>query len=528
MRPDPRKRYNSGTPDRPLANAAMPHRLRRPALTAVALLVGVALAVVPLAAQGVASAASAPMHADSLRTLLDQRIALGRNPGIVAALITPDRTVTSSAGIAASPDGQSISGSTRFEIGSITKVITGILFADAIGRGEVREDERLLDVLPELPLPAGGERITLLDLATHRSGLPSYPTGHMPATPADPWADVDSAAVARSLASLAALHFAPGERSEYSNLGAGLLAQALVRRSGATSYDALVQTRIAEPLGLRVFTTEATPEDANAFAQGHDAEGPVSRWHLTYLAGAGAIVSTLDDMTRLAQACLGEAPTAVAEAITRAQTPRREFAPHRIGLHWIITPTPGGDVHWHNGGTGGFRSWLGCNRANGRAAVVLTNGSAAGVDDLGLHLVEPSLPLQPPAPREARAVVSVDTTEMDQLVGTYRLAPTFSITVTRDGPSLVAQATGQPRLALLPESADRWRVRGVEAALEFERAPDGRGAALVLVQGNRRQRAVREPNDPSTPRPETAAPPAPSAGAATPTPPASRSTPGSS
>ncbi len=464
---------------------------RRLALTAVALLFGGTLFTNPLDAQRVGAVAAAVMPEDSLRALLAARVALGRNPGIVAALVTPDGLVRAHAGTAGSPDGQPLSAFTRFEIGSITKAITGALFADAIARGEVREDDRLLDVLPELRLPVGGDRITLLDLATHRSGLPSYPTGHMPATPGDPWADVDSAAVARSLAALDTLHFAPGRRSEYSNVGAGLLGQALVRRSGAASYDALVRTRIAEPLGLRVFTTEASSADTRAFAQGHDADGPVSRWHLTYLAAAGAILSTLDDMTRLAQACLGDAPPAVADAITQAQTPRREFAPHRIGLHWVTTSTPGGDVHWHNGGTGGFRSWMGCNRATGRAAVVLSNGSAAGVDDLGLHLVEPSLPLRPPAPLTARAIVTVDTAVMDELVGTYQLAPTFSIAVTREGAALHAQATGQTRLVLLAESAGRWRVRGVDAAVEFERAADGRVVALVLVQGGRRQRGVR-------------------------------------
>jgi serine-type D-Ala-D-Ala carboxypeptidase/endopeptidase len=433
------------------------------------------------------------MPVESLRAMLNARVALGRNPGIVAAVITRNGTVQATAGVSASPDGAPLSATTRFEIGSITKVITGTLFADAIARGEVREDERLVAVLPELRLPPGGDRITLLDLATHRSGLPSYPTGHTPASPDDPWADVDAATVARSLAALAALNFAPGTRSEYSNVGAGLLGQALVRRSRAASFDALVRERIATPLGLRIFTTDASPEDARAFAQGHDAEGPVARWHLTYLAAAGAIVSTLDDMTRLARACLGDAPASLAAAITSAQSPRREFAPHRIGLHWVVTSTPSGDVLWHNGGTGGFRSWMGCNRATGRAAVVLTNGSAAGVDDLGLHLVEPSLPLRPPAPLAARTVVAVDTTVMDALVGSYRLAPTFSIAVTRDGAALHAQATGQQRLELVPESANRWRVRGVDAAVEFERSADGTVVALVLVQGGMRQRGVRTP-----------------------------------
>jgi hypothetical protein len=129
--------------------------------------------------------------------------------------------------------------------------------------------------------------------------------------------------------------------------------------------------------------------------------------------------------------------------------------------------------------------------------VVLTNGSAAGVDDIGLHLVEPTVPLRPPAPVTARPAVAIDTTVMDALVGVYRLAPTFSITISREGAALYALATGQTRLALLAETADRWRVRGVEAVVEFERAPDGRVVALILVQGGARQRGerVRDPEE---------------------------------
>ena len=470
----------------------MSYQITRISILAAALVAGLPLAATQIAAQSAERAAFTPVSVDSLRALLTARVALGSIPGIVAALITPDGTAQATAGVSGSPDGQPLSPTTRFEIGSITKVVTGTLFADAISRGEVRESDRLVDVLPELRLPPGGEKITLLDLATHRSGVPSFPPAHTPGNARDPWADVDSAVVMRALSGLTALQFEPGSKSEYSNVGAGLLGQALVRRSGTANFNALVQSRFVAPLQLRVFTTDASAEDTRAFAQGHDGDGPVPRWHLDYLAGAGAIVSTLDDMTRMARACLGDAPSELAKAIAEAQSPRRDFVPHRIGLHWVTTRAPSGDVVWHNGGTGGFRSWMGCNRATGRAAVVLTNGSAVGVDDLGMHLVDPSVPLRPPAARATAAKsVVVDPTVMDQLTGSYQLTPAFQIVVSRVGAELFAQATGQPQLALLAESDLRWRVRGVEAAIEFERAPDGRVVALTLVQGGARQRVAR-------------------------------------
>ena len=175
-------------------------------------------------------AAQAPTS-DSLRALLAARVAIGRNPGLIAAVITRDGTVSAAAGRADSPDGAPLSPTTIFEIGSITKAITGTLFADAIARGEVREDERVLDVLPDVPLPDSARGITLLDLATHRSGLASFPVGYSPTDMADPWVGVTREVVYASLARPGALRFFPGTRAEYSNVGAGLLGQALVARA---------------------------------------------------------------------------------------------------------------------------------------------------------------------------------------------------------------------------------------------------------------------------------------------------------
>ncbi|MDX2184752.1 MAG: serine hydrolase, partial [Gemmatimonadaceae bacterium] len=440
--------------------------------------------------------------ADSLRGLLAARVRLGRNPGIVAAVITPQGTVSAVAGIAGSPDGAPLTGRTMFEIGSITKAVTGTLFADAIARGEVRADERLIDVLPDLPLPDSARGITLLDLATHRSGLAGFPAGHEPTNMAEPWAGVTKEVVYASLRRPGALRFAPGSRAEYSNVGAGLLGQALVSRAklanGASrDYATLVRERIAGPLGLRDFVMTLSAAQERRFAQPYAQGEPTAHWSLDYLAAAGAIRAPLDDMTRFARACLGDAPAGLAAAITDAQRPRRAFTRDSIGLHWVTTRGPAGPIAWHNGGTGGFRTWLGCNRVTGRAAVVMTNGDA-GADDIGFHLVDAGLPLKAPSPLP-RAAVTVDTATMNGLLGTYRLAPTFALTVTREGTRLYVQATGQPKLECVPATTTRWLLKAVDAALEFERDGNAAATAVVLVQGGGRQRAARETAPPPSP-----------------------------
>lgn len=57
-----------------------------------------------------------------------------------------------------------------------------------------------------------------------------------------------------------------------------------------------------------------------------------------------------------------------------------------IGMNWLIRSMNGREVVWHNGGTGGYRTWLGFDTKAGIAAIVLAN-SAIGNDDLGFELV---------------------------------------------------------------------------------------------------------------------------------------------
>ena len=435
-----------------------------------------------------------PSSDAELAAILNARVTVGLNPGIAAVLLTPSGRITAFAGSAKSSDGRPLGPTTIFEIGSITKIVTGTLFADAIRRGEVQETDRLATLLPEFTYPARSEQITLLDLATHRSGLPSFPIGYKPPDPLDPWFTVDSAALAQGFAA-GPLRFAPGEKAEYSNVGAGLLARVLVRRAKMPDYEALVQSRFARPLSLRDFNVTLTQDQRARKAVGHSSgTTPTSDWRIPYLAGAGAINSTIDDMARVAAACLDTTKGPLAAAIRDAQRPRRDFqGALRIGLHWISLPRPDSStIVWHNGGTGGFRTWLGCNQKTGVAAVVMTN-SDQGADDIGLHLVDPGIPLSPPKPKVVRIAVAVDSTLVEPLTGAFRLTPEMTFMFTREGNRLFVTPTDQPRYELFAESPLKWFLRIVDATVEFERDDAGKVTGLWYQQGGPRQRAVRVP-----------------------------------
>lgn len=134
----------------------------------------------------------------------------------------------------------------------MSKTFTALLLADAVVRDEVPLDEPVADLLPGgTVVPTFNSKpITLEALATHRSGLPRLPTNLKPANPADPYADY-TASQLDSFLSTYKLPRAPGDSAEYSNLGFGFLGYALTTKEHATSWGALVQQRIADPLGMR-------------------------------------------------------------------------------------------------------------------------------------------------------------------------------------------------------------------------------------------------------------------------------------
>ncbi|MGH7293487.1 MAG: serine hydrolase domain-containing protein, partial [Polyangiaceae bacterium] len=158
-----------------------------------------------------------------------------------------------------------------FEIGSITKTFTGLLLAQMVQQKKVRLDEPVRALLPPgtVTAPASGREITLLDLSTQHSGLPRMPDNFHPADDKNPYADYDAKAL---YAFLAAHGVALPEKPEfaYSNLGVGLLGQALAARAGV-SYEALVHREITGPLGMRDTVVTLTPPLRARLATGHDA-----------------------------------------------------------------------------------------------------------------------------------------------------------------------------------------------------------------------------------------------------------------
>lgn len=278
-------------------------------------------------------------------------------------------------------------GATPFEIGSVTKPLTGMLLADLTRTGRVRLDQPVGELVPGTPL--AGARATLRELAQHRSGLPRLESGIGPParqvladlTGSDPY-DGDAADVF----AVAARAGAPGGAGPaYSNLGASVLGDALAARQ-RTDYPTLLRDRIVRPLGLTGTEVVTDPSELPAGrAEGTDGDSGrhLDPWIAPGWAPAGTGVwSTANDLGTLAARLLdGTAPGAA------AMDPTGDYRDgDRIGLFWITSEERGRQVTWHNGATGGFRSYVGLDRSANRAVVVLS-ASSLDVDDAGGDLL---------------------------------------------------------------------------------------------------------------------------------------------
>jgi CubicO group peptidase (beta-lactamase class C family) len=331
-----------------------------------------------------------------LLALIKTRVDAGRNTGIVVGVLRGDATPVIASYGNPGPGAKPLDADSVFEIGSITKVFTATLLLDMADRGLVKLDDPIGKYLPSrVRVPSrNGRQITLVDLATHTSGLPRLMTNLIPTDPGNPYG---SYTVDQLYAFLSNYELARdiGAQYEYSNVGMGLLGHVLALRAGK-DYEEVVAERILRPLGMTHTAITMTPWMKQHLAVGHNMAGaPVPSWDVRTIAGAGALRSTLTDMLTFARANLNPNAgklQALMQDGHRARHPTGR-AGLSVGLAWHIRDENGQTIVWHNGGTGGYRTWMGFDAKRGIAAVVLTN-STHGADDLGLTLLTPNA--QPP------------------------------------------------------------------------------------------------------------------------------------
>jgi len=290
---------------------------------------------------------------------------------------------------------EKLDGDTLFEIGSVTKVFTTLALAVMCKEGKLKLSDKIKDYVPdEVNVPSkNGKQIQLLHLATHTSGLDRLPVNFLRpglfAHMDNPYKGYTVDMLYEGL-SASKLMSEPGEYSRYSNFGVGLLGQLLVNASGK-DYEALVQEKICRPLGMQDTMVELTDETKSKLAKGYlKTGGKASNWDMGALVGAGGLKSNIKDMMTFLKEHISPENEKLKGAINLTMEKRfDEREDSSIGLGWFLKDCGDYQICWHNGGTGGYSSFIGMVRDSKLGIVILGNANfyneltLAGFDYLG-------------------------------------------------------------------------------------------------------------------------------------------------
>jgi CubicO group peptidase (beta-lactamase class C family) len=275
---------------------------------------------------------------------------------------------------------------TIFEIGSISKTFTATLLADAVSKGKIKLNDPVNKYLPD-SIPAinfGGVPVTIQSLINHSSGIPRMPN-NFGTGKADPYIDYDDSKMFSFYKNFAPTR-KPGEKYEYSNLAVGTVG-VILERINKDSYENMLLKTICKPLGMSDTKEYLRAQDSARFAKGYSDGNFAAPWNFKAFMGAGGIRSTTADLILYAQAQLGTASPVLNSDIQLTHTVTFKTADATLGMAWHYIKPGKDEILFHNGGTGGYRSYLAINLQKKFAVIILSN-TTIGVDAAGNELIK--------------------------------------------------------------------------------------------------------------------------------------------
>ena len=364
-----------------------------------------------------------------------------------------------------------------FQIGNITETFTSLLLADAVLSSKVTPDMQIGEILGPLSVEANNPSITLLDLATHTSGLPRRPDNLRRHNQLDPYRYYDTAQL-HSFLRNHQLSGTPGERFAYSSIGIGLLGYLMTVVQGE-SYANLIRTQITDPLGMRSTFVDLDIESRRRVLPGHNnLYDQVPDWQLKTMVPALGIYSSLDDMVTYVQANLAAPEGNLGERLALAKKSHRNTnrPGSSVGFGWMIREYDDQRVNWHNGIVAGHRGFIGYMDGFETGAVVLSNAVFSEIDVLGAHLLNSAVKLPEIADDEGGFY--------HDYLGIYHVKTALSFKITADSHALYWQATDRPRSKLVELSEDVFMVTDSDIRIGFLRGKRGEVIAIELLEND--------------------------------------------
>jgi serine-type D-Ala-D-Ala carboxypeptidase/endopeptidase len=335
---------------------------------------------------------------DSIKAIIEKEVANKRSKSIIVGIVDANGRHIVSAGVKSDKDPALPDGNTIYELGSVGKLFTSLLMAEMSLKNELNYNDPVSKYLPKnVHVPSkNGKEITLLHLATHRSGLPRMPYNMDPKNLDNPTADYTTEQLYECISKIE-LNRDIDSKWSYSNIGYGLLGQALMLVSGK-NFETLTKQRITNVLHMKSTMIALTPALKKNMAMPYFIFGyPTVNWQNPGLAGAGGASSTMNDMLIFAAANAGLMKTDLLPAmeLTHVKQGKKDGNDGFITMGWTIMNEDNEQILWKDGATGGYRTFIGIDKKKKYGIVILSNTGMNQVTDIGLHILDSAYAYEP-------------------------------------------------------------------------------------------------------------------------------------
>ncbi|MDO8449199.1 MAG: serine hydrolase domain-containing protein [Rhodoferax sp.] len=330
-----------------------------------------------------------------------------------------------------------------YEIGSISKVFTGLLLAQAVEKGDLTLEDKLGALLQGKATLTSPEvaSITLRQLITHSACVPRLPPDFSENYVEDnPYATYDRRRLWFALSSLK-LKTSPPCAAAYSNFGLGMVGEILSERYGKP-WHVLVRENITSPLGMSD-TVQLLGDKAARMAQGFNNKTPTSLWDFQALAGAGALRSTAADMLIFSRAIMAGPSGPLGPAVERLLTPLGRYQSGQIGYAVMMRGPAERRTFFHGGGTGGYRTLWMVAPDTQEAVVAFTSNAHAQANKILVSLTATRYPVV-----ATTTVLGPD--QLAEYAGVFRIDEATAFTFVLQDGALYRRITGGGFRPLLP------------------------------------------------------------------------------
>ncbi len=378
-----------------------------------------------------------------------------------------------------------LSADPMFEIGSISKVFTGLLLAQAVERGDLKLEDHLGKLLQgEVTLNPDVAAVTLRQLVTHSSCLPRMPANFSDPSLHNPYLNYDRSMLWSALAELKLAHAPPCD-ALYSNMGFAVLGELLARRY-SKPWEQLVEDNITGPLGMRD-TVQHLNDKAARLAPAYSGSESTPPWDFIAFAGAGALRSTPADMLLLSRAIMAGKRGPLGGAAQRLLQPLGAIDGSEIGYAIMMRGPLEKRSYFHSGGTGGFRSdWM-LMPDKQQALIVMASNAQSPVSIVSGDILAQRY-------QAASTRIAGDNLHLPEYAGVYRVDGHMALSFVAQEQKLYGRITGQVFAELTPAAADVFTFPQVGAEFSFQREGGKIVGATLRQRGSEfKARRVDEP-----------------------------------